>query len=165
MPSLPLHPPSFKPRTTCAVLMPTQSIQFLSLMHLFVTQPLDSWRRFLLASETGSGKSLAYHQTLHAQASRRPNISVASTPLPEMDAYTGNGAPCTAVTGQSSDDRQGGRGSRMNGSNKHFAGFLKPILNKVFFPDVNLVWHSGHDWPAVDEQLDRLIAVAHGKRY
>jgi ATP-dependent RNA helicase MRH4 len=35
-------------------------IQSLSLKHLFVTPPLDSFRRFLLASETGSGKSLAY---------------------------------------------------------------------------------------------------------
>ncbi|KAI0280873.1 P-loop containing nucleoside triphosphate hydrolase protein [Russula aff. rugulosa BPL654] len=35
-------------------------IQSLSLKHLFVTLPLDSYRRFLLASETGSGKSLAY---------------------------------------------------------------------------------------------------------
>jgi hypothetical protein len=35
-------------------------IQPLSLKHLFVTTPLDSYRRFLLSSETGSGKSLAY---------------------------------------------------------------------------------------------------------
>jgi ATP-dependent RNA helicase MRH4 len=35
-------------------------IQSLSLKHLFVTPPPDSFRRFLLASETGSGKSLAY---------------------------------------------------------------------------------------------------------
>ena len=35
-------------------------IQSLSLKHLFITPPLDSFRRFLLASETGSGKSLAY---------------------------------------------------------------------------------------------------------
>jgi ATP-dependent RNA helicase MRH4, mitochondrial len=35
-------------------------IQSLSLKHLFVTPPLGSYRRFLLASETGSGKSLAY---------------------------------------------------------------------------------------------------------
>ena len=35
-------------------------IQSLSLKHLFVNPPLDSYRRFLLASETGSGKSLAY---------------------------------------------------------------------------------------------------------
>ena len=35
-------------------------IQSLSLKHLFVAPPLDSYRRFLLASETGSGKSLAY---------------------------------------------------------------------------------------------------------
>ena len=35
-------------------------IQSLSLKHLFATPPLDSYRRFLLASETGSGKSLAY---------------------------------------------------------------------------------------------------------
>lgn len=35
-------------------------IQSLSLKHLFVTPPLESYRRFLLASETGSGKSLAY---------------------------------------------------------------------------------------------------------
>ena len=35
-------------------------IQSLSLKHLFVTPSLDSYRRFLLASETGSGKSLAY---------------------------------------------------------------------------------------------------------
>ncbi|KAH9980547.1 P-loop containing nucleoside triphosphate hydrolase protein [Russula compacta] len=35
-------------------------IQSLSLKHLFVTRPSDAYRRFLLASETGSGKSLAY---------------------------------------------------------------------------------------------------------
>jgi ATP-dependent RNA helicase MRH4, mitochondrial len=37
-------------------------IQSLSLKHLFATSPLESesYRRFLLASETGSGKSLAY---------------------------------------------------------------------------------------------------------
>ena len=35
-------------------------IQSLSLKHLFVTPPSDAYRRFLLASETGSGKSLAY---------------------------------------------------------------------------------------------------------
>jgi ATP-dependent RNA helicase MRH4, mitochondrial len=35
-------------------------IQSLSLKHLYVTPPLGSYRRFLLASETGSGKSLAY---------------------------------------------------------------------------------------------------------
>jgi hypothetical protein len=44
----------------------------------------------------------------------------------------------------------------------HLAVFLKPILN---FPNMILVWHSGHDWPAVDERLDGLIAVAHGKEY
>jgi ATP-dependent RNA helicase MRH4 len=35
-------------------------IQALSLKHLFATPSADSYRRFLLASETGSGKSLAY---------------------------------------------------------------------------------------------------------
>jgi len=35
-------------------------IQSLSLKHLFITQPSDAYRSFLLASETGSGKSLAY---------------------------------------------------------------------------------------------------------
>jgi ATP-dependent RNA helicase MRH4, mitochondrial len=35
-------------------------IQSLSLKHVFSTPPLGSYRRFLLASETGSGKSLAY---------------------------------------------------------------------------------------------------------
>jgi len=35
-------------------------IQALSLKHLFATLPLDTYRQFLLASETGSGKSLAY---------------------------------------------------------------------------------------------------------
>ena len=35
-------------------------IQSLSLKHLFATQPSDAYRQFLLASETGSGKSLAY---------------------------------------------------------------------------------------------------------
>ena len=35
-------------------------IQSLSLKHLFATLPPDTYRQFLLASETGSGKSLAY---------------------------------------------------------------------------------------------------------
>jgi ATP-dependent RNA helicase MRH4 len=35
-------------------------IQALSLKHLFANPSADSYRRFLLASETGSGKSLAY---------------------------------------------------------------------------------------------------------
>jgi ATP-dependent RNA helicase MRH4 len=35
-------------------------IQALSLKHLFATPSTDTYRRFLLASETGSGKSLAY---------------------------------------------------------------------------------------------------------
>jgi ATP-dependent RNA helicase MRH4, mitochondrial len=35
-------------------------IQSLSLKHLFATPPFDAYRQFLLASETGSGKSLAY---------------------------------------------------------------------------------------------------------
>ena len=129
-------------------------------------QPLYSWQRFLLASETGPGKSLAYLQTLHALASRRPNISVASTPLPETGAYiSGNGAPCTVVTGRRSDDGQGGRELCMYGSNKRLAGFLKPILNKISFPNIIFVSYSEHDWPAVDERLDRLIAVAFGKDY
>ena len=51
------------------------------------------------------------------------------------------------------------------GSNKHLAVFLTPILNKILFPNMILVWHSGHDWPVVEERLDGLIAVAHGKEY
>ena len=35
-------------------------IQALALKHLFAPPPADSYQRFLLASETGSGKSLAY---------------------------------------------------------------------------------------------------------
>lgn len=35
-------------------------IQSLSLKHLFATIPPDTYRQYLLASETGSGKSLAY---------------------------------------------------------------------------------------------------------
>lgn len=35
-------------------------IQSLSLKHLFSSDPASKWREFLLASETGSGKSLAY---------------------------------------------------------------------------------------------------------
>ena len=37
------------------------------------------------------------------------------------------------------------RGLRAYGSNKHLAGFLKPILNKILFPDVISVCPSGHD--------------------
>ena len=37
------------------------------------------------------------------------------------------------------------RGLRAYGSNKHLAGFLKPILNKILSPDVISVCHSGHD--------------------
>jgi hypothetical protein len=29
----------------------------------------------------------------------------------------------------------------MYGSNNHRAGFLKPILNKILFPNMILVWH------------------------
>ena len=53
----------------------------------------------------------------------------------EMGAYlSGNGVPNIVVTGQSSDSREGGRGLRVYGSNKHLAGFLKPILNKSNSP-------------------------------
>jgi ATP-dependent RNA helicase MRH4, mitochondrial len=49
----------------------------------------------------------------------------------EMGAYlSGNRVPNIVVTGQSSDSRQGGGGLRVYGSNKHLAGFLKPISNK-----------------------------------
>ena len=50
----------------------------------------------------------------------------------EMGAYlSGNGVPNIVVTGQSNNDMRGGsRGQRGYGSNKHLAGFLKPILNK-----------------------------------
>ena len=47
----------------------------------------------------------------------------------------------------------------------NLAGFPKSILNQNFFPNRILGFHSGHDWPAVDERLDGLIAVAHGKNY
>ena len=54
-------------------------IQALSLKHLFATPSADSYRRFLLASETGSGKSLAYllpmlhdlKMTEHSRTGRR----------------------------------------------------------------------------------------------
>jgi ATP-dependent RNA helicase MRH4 len=53
----------------------------------------------------------------------------------EMGAYlSGNGVPNIVVTGQNSDSREGGRGLRVYGSNKHLAGFLKPILNKSNSP-------------------------------
>ena len=49
----------------------------------------------------------------------------------EMGAYLSeNGVPNIVVTGQSDNSRQGGSGRRVYGSNKHLAGFLKPILNK-----------------------------------
>ena len=49
----------------------------------------------------------------------------------EMGAYlSDNGVPNIVVTGQSSESREGGRGLRVYGSNKHLAGFLKPISNK-----------------------------------
>ena len=53
----------------------------------------------------------------------------------------------------------------MYGSNKHLTAFLKPIMNKVLLPDVILVCHSGHDWPAVDELLDVLVGVVRGEEY
>ena len=34
-----------------------------------------------------------------------------------------------------------------------------------FFPDVILICHSGHDWPAVDELLDVLVGVVRGEEY
>lgn len=49
----------------------------------------------------------------------------------EMGAYLSeNGVPNIVVTGQSNDNGQGPSGRRAYGSNKHLAGFLKPILNK-----------------------------------
>ena len=62
-------------------------ILFFSLKHnLFVAQPLDSCRRFLLASETRLGKSLAYLlPTLRGPQNDR--TSVPSTRLPEMNMY------------------------------------------------------------------------------
>ena len=50
-------------------------------------------------------------------------------------------------------------------SNKPLAAFLKPIINNILLPDVILVCHSGHDWPAVDELLDVLVGVVHGEEY
>ena len=51
-------------------------IQSLSLKHLFATLPPDTYRQFLFASETGSGKSLAYLlpmlHNLKATERRRP---------------------------------------------------------------------------------------------
>ena len=41
--------------------------------------------------------------------------------------------PNIVVTGQSSDDREGGRGLRVYGSNNYLTGFLKSILNKFAF--------------------------------
>ena len=143
--------------------MPAHPIQFLSLMHLFFTQLSILGDISCFASETDSGKSLAFQMQHRSQVDR---TSVATTPLPKTGAYLfGNGMPNTIVTGQGSDDRQGGRRLRMYGSNNHLAGFLKLILNKHLFPSMILIWHNGHDWPAVDEQLDGLIAVAHGKEY
>jgi ATP-dependent RNA helicase MRH4 len=49
----------------------------------------------------------------------------------EMGAYLSeNGVPNIVVTGQSNDNGEGRSGRRVYGSNKHLAGFLKPILNK-----------------------------------
>lgn len=49
----------------------------------------------------------------------------------EMGAYLSeNGVPNIVVTGQSNDNGQGPSGRRVYGSNKHLAGFLKPIPNK-----------------------------------
>ena len=49
----------------------------------------------------------------------------------EMGAYLSeNGVPNIIVTGQSNDNGEGPSGRRAYGSNKHLAGFLKPILNK-----------------------------------
>jgi ATP-dependent RNA helicase MRH4 len=49
----------------------------------------------------------------------------------ERDAYLSeNSVPNMVVTGQSNDNGAGRSGRRVYGSNKHLAGFLKPILNK-----------------------------------
>ena len=49
----------------------------------------------------------------------------------EMGAYLSeNGVSNIVVTGQSNDNGEGRSGRRVYGSNKHLAGFLKPILNK-----------------------------------
>ena len=51
------------------------------------------------------------------------------------------------------------------GSNKHLARLVKLILNKISFPDVILVCHGGHDWPAFEERLDVLFGVVHSEEY
>jgi ATP-dependent RNA helicase MRH4 len=49
----------------------------------------------------------------------------------EMGAYLSeNGVPNIVVTGQSNENGEGRSGRRVYGSNKHLAGFLRPILNK-----------------------------------
>ena len=49
----------------------------------------------------------------------------------EMGVYLfKNGVPNIVVTGQNNDNEEGRSGRRAYGSNKHLAGFLKPILNK-----------------------------------
>jgi ATP-dependent RNA helicase MRH4 len=49
----------------------------------------------------------------------------------EMGAYLSeNGVSNIVVTGQSNDNGDGRSGRRVYGSNKHLAGFLKPILTK-----------------------------------
>ncbi len=49
----------------------------------------------------------------------------------EMGTYLSeNGVSNIVVTGQSDNNARGSSGQRAYGSNKHLAGFLKPILNK-----------------------------------
>jgi ATP-dependent RNA helicase MRH4, mitochondrial len=49
----------------------------------------------------------------------------------EMGTYLSeNRVPNIVVTGQSDNNARGSSGQRVYGSNKHLAGFLKPILNK-----------------------------------
>lgn len=72
-----------------------------------------------------------WRDNAHAGRRRARIVIFANTRarVAEMGAYLSeNGVPNVVVTGQSSNDRQGGRGQRAYGSNMHLAGFLKPIL-------------------------------------
>ncbi|KAI9461070.1 P-loop containing nucleoside triphosphate hydrolase protein [Russula earlei] len=67
-------------------------IQSLSLKYLFFAEPSDAYRRFLLASETGSGKSLAYllpmlhslKMTEHLRSTRSGPRALVLTPTHEL---------------------------------------------------------------------------------
>jgi ATP-dependent RNA helicase MRH4, mitochondrial len=76
----------------------------------------------------------------------------------EMGAYLSeNSVPNIVVTGQSNDNGEGRGGRRVYGSNRHLAGFLKPILNKSSSP------HSQPPYAGDQEEKNGELATGPGK--